>query len=64
MNVPKLSDRLVRVLAGLTDETFGYAHWRAAQFSSPWREREAVLVICREGESVDELMERLREATR
>jgi hypothetical protein len=35
MRTPSLSDRAVKVRAYLTDETFGYTHWRAAQFSAP-----------------------------
>lgn len=30
-----MSDRAVKVRAYLTDETFGYEHWRAAQVSAP-----------------------------
>ncbi len=35
MQAPALTDRLVKVFAYLTDETYGYEHWRAAQFSAP-----------------------------
>jgi hypothetical protein len=44
MNTPSLSDRVVKVTAYLTDEVFGYDHWRAAQFSSP-KGKPAVLLI-------------------
>jgi hypothetical protein len=57
---PSLTDRIVEVSAYLTDETFGYVHWRAAQFEE--RGREAVLVICREGESRAELLRRIDES--
>jgi hypothetical protein len=48
MDVPSTRDRAVKVTAYLTDETFGYTHWRAAQFCPPEAEthRPAVLVIC------------------
>jgi len=35
MKAPSLDDRRVPVTAYLTDEVFGYEHWRAAQFSAP-----------------------------
>ncbi len=35
MKPPSEHDRAVRVRAYLTDETFGYEHWRAAQFCAP-----------------------------
>ena len=46
MKPPGLDDRFVPVSAYLTDEEFGYEHWRAAQFSAPKKDRPAVLVIC------------------
>lgn len=46
MQQPSLNDRFVKVSAYLTDETFGYDHWRAAQFSAPKRDKPAVLVLC------------------
>lgn len=50
MKTPSANDRFVRVTAYLTDETFGYEHWRAAQFCAPGAsmERPAVLIICRD----------------
>ena len=45
MKAPSLTDRVVKVRAHLTDETFGYEHWRAMQFSSPEISRPAVLVM-------------------
>jgi hypothetical protein len=35
MKPPSLDDRRIKVTAYLTDETFGYDHWRAAQYSAP-----------------------------
>lgn len=46
MKTPSLIDTVVKVRAYLTDETFGYDHWRAAQFSAPADARPAVLIIC------------------
>lgn len=48
MKAPSLDDRAVKVTAYLTDETFGYEHWRAAQFSAPKRDRPGILIICRD----------------
>ena len=45
MKPPALTDRVVTVAAWLTDETFGYEHWRAAQFSAPQVQRYGVLVL-------------------
>lgn len=45
MKAPTLTDKLVKVRAYLTDETFGYEHWRASQFSTPPDSRPAILVI-------------------
>lgn len=47
---PSARDRFVKVTAYLTDQVFGYEHWRAAQFSAPDVEvrRPAVLIICRD----------------
>lgn len=47
---PRMGDRFVRVSAFLTDEVFGYEHWRAAQFASPDvpTKRPAVLIVCRD----------------
>jgi hypothetical protein len=61
MKPPHLTDRIVRVRAYLTDETFGAEHWRAAQFSAPKHDRYAVLVICRDGEDQQALAEKLAE---
>jgi hypothetical protein len=46
MNPPTQTDRVVKVRAYLTDETFGYDYWAARQFSAPADARYAVLVIC------------------
>lgn len=48
MKVPSNADTVVKVRAYLTDESFGYTHWRAAQFSAPNDSptRYAVLVLC------------------
>lgn len=48
MTPPSLADRIVKVRAYLTDEVFGYTHWRAAQFSAPQvpSSRYAVLIVC------------------
>lgn len=62
MRPPSLADRIVCVSAGLTDQDFGYDHWRAAQFSSPWRERQALLVIIRPGEDGNALRDRIAAA--
>lgn len=45
MNAPSIEDRFVRVTAYLTDEFFGYEHWRAAQFSAPKSEKFGVLIL-------------------
>jgi hypothetical protein len=45
MKPPSVQDKAVRVKAYLTDEAFGYDHWRAAQFSAPKFDRHAVLVF-------------------
>lgn len=47
MKVPSTDDRVVAVRAYLTDESFGYTHWRAAQFSAPDAkvQRPAALVL-------------------
>ena len=42
---PTLDDQIVPVWAGLTDEDFGYDHWRAAQYASPWKDRPGVLLL-------------------
>ena len=51
MKAPSLDDKVVPVTAYLTDEVFGYDHWRAAQFASGQNPisdhvRPAVLVLC------------------
>jgi hypothetical protein len=53
MKTPSLNDCAVKVSAYLTDETFGYDHWRAAQFSSPGRDRFGVLVLFENEEARD-----------
>ena len=45
MEVPSLSDTAVKVRAYLTDEAFGYEHWRAAQFSAPQHDKWGVLLL-------------------
>lgn len=60
MRAPSLSDRVVPVQAYLTDEVFGYEHWRAAQFSPPKIQRfPAVLLICRDRAEQQEYLRRL-----
>ncbi len=49
MHNPTISDRVVRVRAYLTDEIFGYDHWRAAQFCAPKDAKPAILLVCRDG---------------
>lgn len=45
MNPPNLNDKIVKVKAYLTDETFGYTHWRAAQFSAPKHDKYGLLLL-------------------
>lgn len=45
MNVPSLTDQDVKVWAYITDESFGYDHWRAAQFSAPAHDKPAILML-------------------
>ena len=45
MKQPQITDRLVKVRAYLTDEVFGYHHWRAAQFCAPQDGKPGMLVI-------------------
>jgi hypothetical protein len=42
---PNVNDKIVAVKAYLTDETFGYEHWRAAQFSAPKYDRHGALLL-------------------
>lgn len=44
-HVPSRQDRRVKVRAYLTDEEFGYDHWRAAQFCAPDEAYPALLLI-------------------
>ena len=62
MKSPGLGDRVVDVRAYLTDEVFGYEHWRAAQFAAPDvpSARYAVLVICQGKDERDALSAKLR----
>lgn len=62
MKQPDGSDRVVKVRAYLTDETFGYDHWRAAQFCAPVSEveRHAVLVLCSTEAERDDVYENFR----
>lgn len=43
--MPSRDDRAIRVSAYLTDETFGYEHWRAAQFSAPKVDKFGALML-------------------
>lgn len=45
MNPPNLNDKIVKVKAYLTDEIFGYEHWRAAQFSTPKHDKYGLLLL-------------------
>jgi hypothetical protein len=55
---PSVDDKVVAVKAYLTDETFGYEHWRAAQFSAPRFDRHATLVLFDTLEERDAFVER------
>jgi len=59
MKTPSTSDTIVKVRAYLTDETFGYTHWRAAQFCAPEMEveRHAVLILFNTKEERDKFVE-------
>lgn len=59
MKAPATTDRIVKVKAFLTDEAFGYDHWRATQFLAPVDARFAVLVICDSESARDALAEHL-----
>lgn len=45
MIIPNLGDKIVQVRAYLTDESFGYEHWRAAQFSAPKHDKYGLLLL-------------------
>lgn len=62
MNPPSEQDKLVKVRAYLTDESFGYEHWRAAQFSAPETavQKWGVLILCETREDQDRWFERLK----
>lgn len=60
MKMPSLSDKLVKVRAYLTDEAFGYEHWRAAQFCAPADGQPALLVICADGDERQKVEDYLR----
>lgn len=45
MKAPSLTDIMVKVSAYLTDETFGYDHWRATQFCAPDVPRRPALLL-------------------
>lgn len=45
MKKPSLADKVVKVRAYLTNEIFGYEHWRAAQFSAPASDKYGVLLL-------------------
>ncbi len=57
MNAPSLTDRYVKVRAYMTDDTFGYDHWRAAQFCAPAEGQYAVLVICQSQAERDAILQ-------
>lgn len=61
MKAPSESDRHVKVRAYLTDEGFGYEHWRAAQFLAPNvpAARYAILTICENESERDRLLRTL-----
>ncbi len=65
MKPPSLADRFVRVTAYLSDEIFGYDHWRAAQFSSPKvaESRPAILQIFETDAERDAALLKLRSNT-
>lgn len=46
MKAPTPDDKVAKVRAFMTDEGFGYDHWRATQFTAPSDSRPAVLIIC------------------
>lgn len=58
MKVPSINDYVVKVRAYLTDEVFGYTHWRAAQFSAPKHTRFGVLVLFETEGERDKFFER------
>ena len=60
MKPPSLDDKIVAVKAYLTDETFGYDHWRAAQFSRPKFDKHAALVLFDSEEARDAFMDKHR----
>lgn len=64
MKVPSTADDIVQVSAYLTDQTFGYDHWRAAQFSAPPMAdgHPALLVICATEDDRAEAERRIRTA--
>ena len=45
MKQPSLDDKVVKVTSYLTDEDFGYEHWRAAQFSAPSCDKHGILLL-------------------
>ena len=59
MKQPSHTDTAVKVRAYLTDEMFGYEHWRAAQFSAPVDARPAILLLfvneAARGEALEQL---------
>lgn len=59
MKTPSEVDTVVKVTAYLTDEAFGYEHWRAAQFSAPAAGWPALLLICKTKDDRAELARRL-----
>lgn len=62
VNPPSERDTLVKVRAYLTDESFGYEHWRAAQFSAPEADVQkwGVLILCETREDQERWFERLK----
>jgi len=57
---PSESDKIVRVRAYLTDEAFGYEHWRAAQFAAPKEGQPALLLLCRDDHEREVMLEHLK----
>ena len=64
MKPPSLDDHVVAVTAYLTDESFGYEHWRAAQYSAPRCDRHGALVLFATPEARDAFLQTLGSAPR
>lgn len=59
MKAPSANDRVVAVMAYLTDAEFGYDHWKATQFLSPDGAVHAVLLIVPDKAAQTAVMARL-----